>query len=388
MRSLAFLLFALTLTACESRNETTEETSVSTADTGSETRAATMLTAAGVEAETVFDFEDIIWGFTWLPDGRMLGTVKDGRLLLIDGENSTEVSGVPAVRDAGQGGLLDVLLDRDFGNNRYVYLTYSRPERDGEVGFTSVGRGTLSEEGTQLEEFTSLYDGGPATDPGHHYGSRMAWGPQDGYLYFTIGDRGNRDENPQDTTRDGGKVYRIGADGSIPADNPFVGAAGAKEAIYSYGHRNLQGLAVHPTTGEIWEHEHGPRGGDEVNIIKAGKNYGWPVITYGINYDGTQITQEVAQSGMEQPFHYWVPSIAPSGMAFVTGDRYAGWEGDLLVGSLKYSYLKLVHLDGEEVSAEQNLIPNIGRVRDVRMGPDGYIYASIEGTGIVRVVPV
>ena len=388
MRSLAFLLFTLALTACESRTETTEERTVSTADTGSETRATTMLTAAGVKAETVFDFEDIIWGFTWLPDGRMLGTVKDGRLLLIDGDSSSVVGGVPAVRDAGQGGLLDVLLDRDFADNRYVYLSYSRPEQDGKLGFTSVGRGTLSADGTQLEGFTSLYDGGPATEPGHHYGSRMVWGPQDGNLYFTIGDRGNRDENPQDTTRDGGKVYRIAADGSIPADNPFVGVAGAKEAIYSYGHRNLQGLAVHPTTGEIWEHEHGPRGGDEVNIIKAGKNYGWPVITYGINYDGTQITEEVAQSGMEQPFHYWVPSIAPSGMAFVTGDRYPGWEGDLLVGSLRYSYLKLVHFDGETVSAEQNLIPNIGRVRDVRMGPDGYIYASIEGTGIVKVVPV
>ena len=388
MRSLVFPLFALFLTACESRTETAEETTVSTADTGSETRATTMLTAAGVEAETVFDFEDIIWGFTWLPDGRMLGTVKDGRLLLIDGDQATEVSGVPEVRDAGQGGLLDLLLDRDSADPRYVYLTYSRPEQDGELGFTSVGRGKLSEDGSELQGFTSLYNGGPATEPGHHYGSRMVWGPQDGYLYFTIGDRGNRDENPQDTTRDGGKVYRIAADGSIPADNPFAGVAGAKEAIYSYGHRNLQGLAVHPATGAIWENEHGPRGGDEVNIIEAGKNYGWPVITYGINYDGTQITQEVAQASMEQPFHYWVPSIAPSGMAFVTGDRYPGWEGDLLVGSLKYSYLKLVHLDGEGVSAEQNLIPNIGRVRDVRMGPDGYIYASIEGTGIVRVVPV
>jgi glucose/arabinose dehydrogenase len=214
----------------------------------------------------------------------------------------------------------------------------------------------------------------------------MVWGPDDGMLYFTIGDRGNRDENPQDVSRDGGKVYRIAADGSIPQDNPLGADAGAKPAVYSYGHRNPQGLAVHPVTGEIWEHEHGPRGGDEINVIAAGANYGWPVITYGINYNGSQITEEVAQDGMEQPLHYWVPSIAPSGMAFVTGDRYAGWENDLLVGSLKYSYIKLVHLDGREVTGEQDIIKNIGRVRDVRMGPDGFIYASIEGTGLVRVV--
>ncbi|WP_116107642.1 PQQ-dependent sugar dehydrogenase [Lewinella sp. IMCC34191] len=387
MRYLCFLLL-LPFTACDTTSDTTEERTTTAPDRAADGEASMMLTAAGVEAETVFDYEDIIWGFTWLPDGRILATVKDGRFLLIDGDSSTEISGAPEVRDAGQGGLLDVLLDQDFADNRYVYLTYSRPEQGGELGFTSVGRGKLSEDGTQLENFTSLYDGGPATDKGQHYGSRMVWGPEDGYLYFTIGDRGNRDENPQDTTRDGGKVYRITADGEIPEDNPFVGDPGAKEAIYSYGHRNLQGLAVHPETGAIWEHEHGPRGGDEVNIIEAGKNYGWPVITYGINYDGTQITQEVAQSGMEQPIHYWVPSIAPSGMAFVTGDRYPGWENDLLVGSLRYSFLKLVHLDGTDVTGEQDIIKNIGRLRDVRMGPDGYIYASIEGTGIVRVVPV
>ena len=388
MRLLLTTLLATFLLACDPAADTTQSSVAGAPDRAAETGApTTMLTAAGVTHEVVFPFEDILWGFTWLPDGRMLATVKDGRFLLVDGENSTEISGAPEVRDAGQGGLLDVLLDQDFADNRYVYLTWSRSEDGGEKGFTSVGRGRLSDDGTRLENFTSLYDGGPATDKGQHYGSRMVWGPEDGHLYFTIGDRGNRDENPQDTTRDGGKVYRIAADGSIPEDNPFVDAPGAKTAIYSFGHRNLQGMTVHPETGEIWEHEHGPRGGDEVNVIEPGKNYGWPVITYGINYDGTQITQEVAKEGMEQPLHYWVPSIAPSGMAFVTGDRYPGWEHDLLVGSLKYSYIKLVHLDGKEVTGEQDIIKNIGRVRDVRMGPDGYIYASIEGTGIVRVIP-
>ncbi|MBB4079434.1 glucose/arabinose dehydrogenase [Lewinella aquimaris] len=386
MRYFSLLLFAGLLAAC-SNPATTDSEITEGPDRASDTEPTMMLTAAGVEAETVFNYEDILWGFTWLPDGRMIATEKGGKLMIIDGDSSSLVTGVPEVRDVGQGGLLDVLLDQDFENNRLVYLSYSRSEDGGEKGFTSVGRGRLSDDETTLEDFTSLYDGGPATSKGQHYGSRMVWGPDDGHLYFTIGDRGNRDENPQDTTRDGGKVYRIAADGSIPNDNPFVGAPNAKEATYSFGHRNLQGMAVHPTTGEIWENEHGPRGGDEVNIIEAGKNYGWPVITYGINYDGSQITQEVAKPGMEQPVHYWVPSIAPSGMAFITGDRYPGWEGDLLVGSLKFSYLKLVHLDGNTVTGEQDLIKNIGRVRDVRMGPDEYIYASIEGTGIVRVVP-
>ncbi|WP_116125117.1 PQQ-dependent sugar dehydrogenase [Lewinella sp. IMCC34183] len=388
MRNLLYLFLPVVLIACEPAAASTEENTTTAPDRGAAAESAMMLTAAGVEPETAFSFEDIIWGFTWLPDGRMLATVKDGRLLLIDGDASTEVSGVPEVRDAGQGGLLDVLLDQDFDDNRYVYLSWSRPEDGGEKGYTSVGRGTLSEDGSRLENFTSLYDGGPATEKGQHYGSRMVWGPDDGMLYFTIGERGNREENPQDTTRDGGKVYRIAADGTIPADNPFVGNPEARTAIWSYGHRNPQGMAVNPNTNEIWENEHGPRGGDEVNVIERGKNYGWPVITYGINYSGSQITEEVARPGMEQPLHYWVPSIAPSGMAFVTGDRYPGWNGDMLVGSLKFSYLKLVNLDGKKVVGEMELIPNLGRVRDVRMGPDGYIYASVEGTGIVRVVPV
>lgn len=385
MRYTFLLILATLLCTCDPAPVTTQS-SEEAPDRAGDAEPEMMLTAAGVGTETVFEFEDIIWGFAWLPDGKMLATVKDGRLLLVDGNNSTEVSGAPEVRTTGQGGLLDVLLDRDFADNRLVYLSYSRSEEGGETGFTSIGRGRLSDDGSALEDFTSLYDGGPATDKGQHYGSRMVWGADDGLLYFTIGDRGNRDENPQDTTRDGGKVYRIAADGSIPDDNPFADLEGAKAAIYSYGHRNPQGMVVHPETGEIWEHEHGPRGGDEVNVIEAGKNYGWPEITYGINYSGTQITQEVAKAGMEQPLHYWVPSIAPSGMAFVTGDRYAGWESDLLVGSLKFSYVKLVHLDDKTVTGEQDIIKNIGRVRDVRMGPDDYIYASIEGTGIVKVV--
>lgn len=388
MRYLLLFVASLSILACDSAGDadTVNASVTAGADRNAETAANNMiLTAAGVEANTVFDYEDIIWGFTWLPDGRMLATDKSGKLMLVDDNNSTEISGVPEVWDKGQGGLLDVLLDQDFATNRLVYLSYSNP-LDGGTAHTAVGRGRLSDDATALENFTNIYEATDGNKKGQHFGSRMVWGPEDGYLYFTIGERGARDVNPQDTTRDGGKVYRIAADGTIPDDNPFVSKPGAKPAIWSYGHRNPQGLAVHPETGEIWEHEHGPRGGDEINIIEPGLNYGWPEITYGINYNGTQITQEVAKEGMEQPLHYWVPSIAPSGMAFVTGDRYPGWEGDLLVGSLKFSYLKHVQLDGKDVVGEQPLIKNTGRVRDVRMGPDGYIYASVEGIGIVRVV--
>lgn len=384
MRYLAFFCL-LALTAC---NTSTETTSVSTPGPDRAAAAAEghmSLTPAAIKPVVAFEYEDILWGFNFLPDGRMIATEKSGKLLLIDKEgNGKEITaGVPAVKDKGQAGLLDVLLSKDFATDRMVYLTWSKPD-DKDNASTAVGRGRLADDEASLENFEELYAAGPPTGKPVHYGSRMAWGPQDGHLYFTIGDRGNRDENPQDSTRDHGKVYRIAADGSIPDDNPFVNVEGAKKAIYSFGHRNPQSLTIHPETGAIWETEHGPRGGDEINIIEAGKNYGWPVISYGINYNGTQFTQKTGQDGMEQPLHYWVPSIAPSGMAFITGDKYPGWEGDLVVGSLKFMRLQHVQLDGKEVIGEQKLINNMGRVRDVRMGPDGYIYASVEGEGIVR----
>jgi glucose/arabinose dehydrogenase len=202
-----------------------------------------------------------------------------------------------------------------------------------------------------------------------------------------VGDRGERDINPQDITRDNGKIYRLNDDGSVPIDNPFVGVDGAKEAIYSYGHRNAQGLTIHPETGEIWAHEHGPRGGDEINIIEAGKNYGWPKITYGKNYTGTTITKNRSLPGMEQPFYYWVPSIAASGIAFVTGDRYPDWKGSILVGSLKKSYLERLTIRENKVVAREKVVADIGRVRDVIMGPYGYIYIAVEFEGIYLIKP-
>lgn len=336
-----------------------------------------------VTHDTFFYYEDILWGFTFTADGSMLATEKSGKILRVKDGVETEISGMPEVYANGQGGLLDISLDPDDPSETWIYLTYSDPEGEGEGGNTTLARAKIVD--NSLVDFQKLYQASPNSDKPYHFGSRIAW--KDGHIYFGIGDRGDRDVNPQDSTRDGGKIYRLNPDGSIPADNPFVGVPNVREAIYSFGHRNPQGLAFNPFTDEIWEHEHGPRGGDEINIIESGKNYGWPVITYGINYAGTQITDQVSKRGMEQPLHYWVPSIAPSGMAFVTSDKYPGWKGDLLVGSLKFAYLKHVMLEDGKVVGEEKLLDLVGRVRDVRIGPDGYAYASIEGTGIVKLLP-
>ncbi|MCB0630139.1 MAG: PQQ-dependent sugar dehydrogenase, partial [Lewinella sp.] len=271
------------------------------------------------------------WGMVFLPDGSMLITERGGDLILFKNGKKTLIENPPKVWVRGQGGLLDLELHPDYKRNGWIYISYSSPE-GGSGGNTAIMRAKLS--GNKLTDQQVLYKASPNSGAGQHFGSRLEF-DRDGYLYFSVGDRFNRDVNPQDITRDCGKIYRIHDDGRIPADNPFAREAGAKKAIYSYGHRNPQGLAMHPETGRIWETEHGPRGGDEINIIAPGKNYGWPKITYGINYNGTKITDKTAMPGMEQPFHYWVPSIAPSGMTFVTSDRYPDWKGNLLVGSLR-----------------------------------------------------
>ncbi|MGB3145924.1 MAG: PQQ-dependent sugar dehydrogenase, partial [Maribacter sp.] len=251
-------------------------------------------------------------------------------------------------------------------------------------GHTALMRAKLKD--GNLVENEVLYKANPNTTIGQHFGARITF-DNEGYLYFSIGERGAREENPQDISRDGGKIYRLYDDGRIPADNPFVNKEGAKTAIYSYGHRNPQGLVTHPESGRIWEHEHGPRGGDEINIIEKGANYGWPVITYGINYSGTPITEKTEMAGMTQPIHYWVPSIAPSGMAFVTTDNYKGWKGSLLVGSLAFQYLERLEFNGQKVLAREKLLPGEGRVRAIEEGPDGLIYVAVEGKGIFKLIP-
>jgi glucose/arabinose dehydrogenase len=323
------------------------------------------------------------WGMVFLPDGSMLISERSGDLLHFKNGKKTRIENPPEVWARGQGGLLDLELHPDYARNGWLYISYSSPE-GGSGGNTAIMRAKLSD--NRLTDQQVLYKATPNSSRGQHFGSRLEFDRQ-GYLYFSVGDRFDRDVNPQDITRDGGKIYRIHDDGRIPNDNPFVREAGAKKAVYSYGHRNPQGLAMHPETGRIWEHEHGPQGGDEINIITAGKNYGWPKITYGINYNGTKITDNTALPGMEQPIHYWVPSIAPSGMAFVTSDRYPDWKGNLLVGSLRFMYLERCVLSGNSVTYREKVLADIGRVRNVRQGPDGYLYVAVEGKGILKIIP-
>ena len=337
--------------------------------------------------ETVVSDVSVPWGMDWLPNGDMLLTERSGTLhIFSDGQLSEPVAGVPEVWANGQGGLLDVALHHDYEENGWIYITYSSPQGNERGANTALMRARLNEDHSSLTDQEVLYKAVPNTTRGQHFGSRIAF-DDEGYLYFSIGDRGNRDVNPQDINRDGGKIYRLNPDGSIPEDNPFINEDGAKKAIYSYGHRNPQGMDTHPETGEIWTHEHGPRGGDEVNLVKKGENYGWPIISFGINYSGTEFAEDTARAGMMQPDWYWDPSIAPSGMEFVTGDTYPEWKGHLLVGSLKFNYLVLCRMENNTITGEELLFEGIGRVRSVEQGPDGYIYVGTEGNGIVRIVP-
>lgn len=336
------------------------------------------------DIETVVEGFNIPWGLAVLSDGSMLITEKSGELIHFKNGQKTKIGGLPEISSKGQGGLLDVVLHPDFKNNKLVYISYASARGTGKGSHTAIGRGKL--EGSQLVNFERLYKASPNSEAGQHFGSRIAF-DKDGYLFFTIGERGAKFENPQDITRDGGKVYRLYDDGRVPEDNPFYNESGAKKAIYSYGHRNPQGMFLHPKTGKIWVNEHGPQGGDEINIVKEGANYGWPEITYGINYDGTILSEETAKPGMEQPFYYWVPSIAPSGFAYVTNSKYPAWEGDLLVGSLKFSRLEKLTIKNNKVTKREKIIDGLGRVRNVVLGPDGIIYAGIDGKGIVKIVP-
>jgi glucose/arabinose dehydrogenase len=312
------------------------------------------------------------WGMSFLPDGSMLVSERPGRLRIIkEGRLMPEpVAGLPAnLAVIGQGGLLDVALHPGFDVNRLVYFSYAG---SGNGGWgTEVARGRL--EGTALQDVEVIFRALPKSQGGRHFGSRLLFAP-DGTLYVTLGERGSRDR-AQDLGDHAGSVIRLTDDGGVPKDNPFVTVPGARPEIFTYGHRNIQGVALQPESNLIWMHEHGPRGGDEVNIVGAGRNYGWPVITYGIEYSGLSITDETARPGMEQPVHYWVPSIAPSGMMFYSGDKFPAWRGDLFVGALKAQLLVRLEIEGNRVVAEERMLSGRwGRIRDVRQGPDGFIY--------------
>ena len=321
--------------------------------------------------ETVAEKLEHPWGMAFLPDGRMLVTERPGRLRIVsaDGTKSPPVEGVPRVFAHGQGGLLDVALDPAYATNNLIYLSYAEPGPGG--GGTAVARARL--ERNRLVGLTVIFRQVPKRNTVQHFGSRLVFA-RDGTLFITTGERGSRDQ-AQNLAVHLGKLIHINSDGSIPDDNPFIGKGDALPEIWSYGHRNMQGAALHPETGEIWTVEHGARGGDELNIPQAGKNYGWPVITYGKDYSGASIGEGTAKSGMEQPIYYWDPSIAPSGMAFYTGDAFPQWRGNLFVGALSYELLARLELDGAKVTHEERLLKDFGeRIRDVRQGPDGLLY--------------
>ena len=322
------------------------------------------------------------WGLAFLPafdtDGRMLVTERDGRVRLANtrGDLGTPLEGVPEVDARGQGGLLDIVLDPKFSENRWIYLSYSEPAGRG-TNSTAVARARLEANGLQgrLADVQVIFRQSPRFPSTAHFGSRLVF-DRDGRLFVTLGDRFSRRDDAQTLDNHHGKVVRIEADGRVPSDNPFAKRAGALPEIWSYGHRNVQGAALHPQSGELWTHEHGPQGGDEVNVSEPGRNYGWPVITYGAEYvTGRSIGEGTAKAGMEQPLARWVPSIAPSGMAFLTSERYPGWKGNLFVGALRSRLLVRLELDGRRVVKEERLLEEFNqRIRDVRQGPDGYLY--------------
>ena len=339
-----------------------------------------------ISVETVVDGLNHPWGLAFLPDGAMLVTERPGRLRIVskDGEPSKPVTGVPPVFARGQGGLLDVALDPNFESNSLVYISYSEPGQGG--ASTAVARGRLDRSRAAFEQVQVIFRQEPKVDGGNHFGSRLVFAP-DGTLFVTTGERFKFDP-AQDLSNDLGKIIHIRADGSIPPDNPFVGRAGMRPEIWSYGHRNSQGAAINPQTGVLWMVEHGPRGGDELNIIAPGRNYGWPLVSWGKHYNGQEIPAPPTRPDLAQPIYHWTPVISPSGMAFYTGDLFPAWRGSLLIGGLTARALVRLTLDGPRVTGEERF-PMGARIRDVRQGPEGAIYLLTDETNgaILRLRP-
>lgn len=357
---------------------------------GAQTVVATANSAAGpLRVIEVAKGLEIPWSLAFLPEGRMLVSERAGRLRIVapDGSVSAPLAGVPAVLARAQGGLLDVVLGPQFADDRRIYFSYAEPTARG--ARTAVARARLDTDGLRLEEVERIFAQREDPSGGHHWGSRLVFG-RDGMLFVTLGDRFNHRERAQALESHLGKVVRIAPDGSVPPDNPFAGRSDVLPEIWSYGHRNVQGAALHPVSGALWTHEHGPQGGDEVNLTLAGRNYGWPVITYGREYvTGFRIGEGTERADVMPPLLQWTPSIAPSGMAFYTGDAFPQWRGSLFVGALRGSMLVRLSLDGDRVSGEERLLQELGsRIRDVRQGPDGLLYLLDESAGrILRLEP-
>jgi len=329
------------------------------------------------------------WGMAFLPGGEMLVTERDGRLRVVrDGKLLPQpVSGLPRMLIGGQGGLLDVALDPKFSETGLIYFAYAGG-RPGNAG-TEVARGRLDLDAMALRDVETIFAVEPKTPGAAHYGGRLQFAP-DGTLYVTLGDRYSYMDQAQNLENHLGTIVRINPDGSVPADNPFVGREDAKPEIFTYGNRNVQGIALRPATPTIWFHEHGPRGGDELNILKPGVNYGWPEITYGIDYSGAIISEKTHAPGMEQPVVYWDPSIAPSGMTFYDGDKFPRWKGDIFLGALAHRHLRRLEMDGDQVTGQEELLGVLNaRIRDVRQGPDGMLYVLTDARNgrILRLEP-
>ena len=376
-------------------------------------QAATLLIAAsflcasaaaqGVRPETLASGLQNPWAVAFLPNGKFLVTERAGRLRVVeaDGKLGKPVEGLPEVAASGQGGLLDVLLDADFANNRVLYFCFSEPAAVGNGNSTALARATLSADLARLNDVKIIFSQKPKFASSLHFGCRIVEGrarglngKADGKLFLTLGDRYSRAPDAQTLGNHHGKIIRINKDGSVPPDNPFISRTGALPEIWSHGHRNSQGATLAPD-GTLWMHEHGPQGGDEINLPKPGLNYGWPVITFGENYGGGRIGEGVSEkTGLEQPLHQWTPSIAPSGMTFLTSERYGkAWQGNLFVGSLKFAYLNRIELTAPyagKVERESKLLSEAGeRVRDVRQGPDGLLYVLTDSSNgkLIRLMP-
>jgi glucose/arabinose dehydrogenase len=356
-----------------------------------QTRAPQPQKPTGAKTTTIATGLSRPWGMQVLPDGRFIVTERPGAIRIVtrDGAVSEPLAGAPEAQAIGQGGMLDIALAPDFGTSKRVYISFTQARGRATNG-TSVARAELvsGSGGDRLENLEIIFQQLPAVGGGLHFGSRLVFAP-DGKLFITLGERYQK-YVAQDLKAHFGKVVRINADGSVPSDNPFAGNADARPEIWSYGHRNPQSAAIHPLTGKLWTVEHGAKGGDEINIPQAGKNYGWPVITYGRDYSGAKIGIGTRNQGMEQPLYYWDPSIAPSGMAFYNADRFPQWQGNLFVGALRDRHLARLVLDGEKVVAEEVLLEGLGsRIRDVRQGPDGYLYILTDSSNgaLIRVEP-
>jgi len=363
---LAILYLALITGGCSGQKEQTHN-NIAPGDTHN------------VRAEVLAEGLENPWSMAFLPDGRILIAERPGRIrVFADNELKPEtIEGLPPVWSHGQGGLLDIVLHPDYEENGLIYLAYASQENG--IGNTTIARARL--EGNSLRDTEVLFKGHPATDSKYHFGCRIVF-DRDKYMYFTIGDRGVM-ENAQMKSNHHGKVMRLLDDGTVPADNPFVSEPQAMPEIWNFGHRNIQGMVLHPVTGQLWSHEHGPKGGDEVNIEIKGANYGWPLVSFGINYNGSIITTDTTLPGMSDPQHYWVPSIAPCGMTFVTSEIYPNWKGNLLVGALAGQQIqRLVFNENNKVIHTEKLFEGMARFRDIRQGPDGYLYVLTEGPGL------